>query len=476
MKRRAVNASVVPIRSVGSLAATIVQLITNATTKANASACLSVATVSAVMIRSVGSLAATIAQLITNATMMDNASASLSVAGVSAAMIRSVGSLAATIAQLITNATMTNVSASLSGTRECGDDPVCGQPCGDCPAHHECNDGQCQCVPDCLGRECGLDPVCGVRPCGICTAPETCSSQGVCCERNCTGRQCGPDPSCGDSCGSCPMYLVCEPNSGQCVPPYVDCNSGWCFIPAGTFLMGSPEDDPERYNNEGPTYIATITRDFYMSQTEVTQEQWESVFQNNPSSTTECGVDCPVETVNWFEAVAYANALSDKEGREKCYTIEGCSGSPGTGLKNCTVTYSNLLDCKGYRLPTETEWEYAARAGTSEPRYGEVDRIAWHVGNSQRTYHPVAKLLPNAWGLYDMLGNVWEWVHDYYDFYNTSISGGIDPLGPSWGAGRVRRGGGWIFDARNSRAADRSYDTPDTRRSYIGLRIVRTAP
>ncbi|HHW96997.1 MAG: formylglycine-generating enzyme family protein [Myxococcota bacterium] len=272
------------------------------------------------------------------------------------------------------------------------------------------------------------------------------------------------------------MYLVCEPNSGQCVPPYVDCNSGWCFIPAGTFLMGSPEDDPERYNNEGPTYIATITRDFYMSQTEVTQEQWESVFQNNPSSTTECGVDCPVETVNWFEAVAYANALSDKEGREKCYTIEGCSGSPGTGLKNCTVTYSNLLDCKGYRLPTETEWEYAARAGTSEPRYGEVDRIAWHVGNSQRTYHPVAKLLPNAWGLYDMLGNVWEWVHDYYDFYNTSISGGIDPLGPSWGAGRVRRGGGWIFDARNSRAADRSYDTPDTRRSYIGLRIVRTAP
>ncbi len=110
MKRRAVNASVVPIRSVGSLAATIVQLITNATTKANASACLSVATVSAVMIRSVGSLAATIAQLITNATMMDNASASLSVAPVSAAMTRFVGSLAA-IAQLITNAMMANVSA-----------------------------------------------------------------------------------------------------------------------------------------------------------------------------------------------------------------------------------------------------------------------------------------------------------------------------------------------------------------------------
>ena len=242
--------------------------------------------------------------------------------------------------------------------------------------------------------------------------------------------------------------------------------------------MGSPEDDPERYSNEGPTYIATITRDFYMSQTEVTQEQWESVFQNNPSSTTECGVDCPVETVNWFEAVAYANALSDKEGREKCYTIEGCSGSPGTGLKNCTVTHSNLLDCKGYRLPTEAEWEYAARAGVHGPRYGEIYSTTWFSGNSSWLTHPVGEKSPNNWGLYDVLGNVEEWVNDLYDeyYYSSCNTGCQDPLGPDNSDLRVQRGGCWANSIDSVRLAVRDGLYPRFRNDYSGFRLARTVP
>jgi formylglycine-generating enzyme required for sulfatase activity len=231
----------------------------------------------------------------------------------------------------------------------------------------------------------------------------------------------------------------------------------FAWIPAGTFTMGSPADEPGRLTDESQHQV-TLTQDFYMMTTEVTQAQWEAVMGSNPSRFTVCGGDCPVERVSWEDVQDFIAALSAMDGRT-------------------------------YRLPTEAEWEYAARAGTTTAFYSggitnaewsscipldpNLDLIGWYCGNDKvdgtSTTHPVAQKQPNAFGLYDTSGNVWEWVQDWSGSYPDGAV--VNPTGPDSGSVRVVRGGSWEYDARSCRSARRSSSTPSYRSYYTGFRL-----
>ncbi len=253
------------------------------------------------------------------------------------------------------------------------------------------------------------------------------------------------------------------PNPGPCD----DCATDMVRIPAGEFLMGSPADEPDRHDDE-TQHRVEITRPFLLRATEVTQAEWEAVMGDNRSRFDECGDDCPVEQVSWLEVVAFCNALSRAEGLEECYVIEGED-----------VTWPRGLDCAGYRLPTEAEWEYAARAGTQTAwscgaDVDCLDGVAWYSPNSGSRPHPVGTKAANAWGLHDMHGNVWEWVWDWYADYGGDAQ--VDPTGPAAGASRVRRGGGWSSDATRLRAAFRNRRPPTSRYDFLGFRPARSVP
>jgi formylglycine-generating enzyme required for sulfatase activity len=272
-------------------------------------------------------------------------------------------------------------------------------------------------------------------------------------------------------------------------------NMTFNLIPAGTFTMGSPADEPGGpYPDEQPQHEVTLTQSFYMQTTEVTQKQWQDVIGNNPA-TSNNGDNYPLETVNWFEAAWFANELSTAEGRSECYTLTGCSPIPGNDME-CTGVAINS-GCTGYRLPTEAQWEYAARATTTTAwAYAEsyddsadpgqvtgggfnsnLDSMGWYAFNNTTQYangtKPVAKKQSNKWGLYDMAGNVWEWCQDWYDAaYYSDPASGTDPQGPATGSIRVFRGGSWIYDARLTRSADRGRYTPGDRYNDLGFRLV----
>ena len=252
---------------------------------------------------------------------------------------------------------------------------------------------------------------------------------------------------------------------------------GFVLIEAGSFQMGSPSGEQGREDDERQHRV-TLTRDYFMQAHEVTQGEWQGLMGNNPSSFSSCGSDCPVEWVNWYEAVAYANAASRSDGLEECYELSGCQESPGNDMECSRVRFSGL-SCEGYRLPTEAEWEYAARAGSMTARYcGESESclsgVAWYDGNSGSATHGVGEKQANAWGLYDMLGNVYEWTWDWHgDYPSGSVT---DPLGPGSGSSRVRRGGSWYYDARSVRSAYRDSFGPGGRCVNIGFRLARSAP
>jgi formylglycine-generating enzyme required for sulfatase activity len=249
---------------------------------------------------------------------------------------------------------------------------------------------------------------------------------------------------------------------------------GYKLIPAGTFTMGSPLTEPDRVPDE-VQHTVTITRDYWLKETEVTQGEWQALMGNNPSYFPGCGADCPVEQVSWYDAVDYVNALSRAEGLPECY---GGSGTNRTFVG---------LSCLGYRLPTEAEWEYAARAGTLTSSYNgnltagfscnadpALSPIAWYCANSPPAItRPVGRKQPNAWGLYDMLGNVYEWTHDWYDTIGAGPA--TDPLGPSTGSYRVARGGGWDGAASFCRAAFRGSSGPSIRGIAVGFRPAKSA-
>ncbi len=235
------------------------------------------------------------------------------------------------------------------------------------------------------------------------------------------------------------------------------------LIPAGTFTMGSPASEAGRDGDE-TQHSVTLTGGFYLQTTEVTQGQWQALMGSNPSYFLSCGRGCPVEQVNWTDAVSFANALSTVEGLAPCYDSAG------------NVIGASVYSCTGYRLPTEAEWEYAARAGSAADRYANLDAIAWYGDNSGRATHPVGQRQANAWGLYDMLGNVFEWTHDCYAAdYGNGNSTVTNPVGASSGSAWVYRGGGWSNGAAYSRAAFRYGIEPAFRFSYLGFRLARSA-
>ncbi len=255
---------------------------------------------------------------------------------------------------------------------------------------------------------------------------------------------------------------------------------GFLLIHGGSFTMGSPEDEPWRSNDE--TQHTVSVSDFYISPYEVRQNEYQAVTGTNPSSFQ--GEDLPAENMSWLDAIAYCNTLSTQRDLTPVYTIDGES-----------VTWDRSAN--GYRLPTEAEWEYACRAGTETPfntetsispeesnYYGhypyEIENNYFSQGNLttkpgqyRQTTVSVDSFSPNGWGLYNMHGNVSEWVWDYYGSYD--LNNTVDPAGPETGTRRVYRGGGWNDFAKNMRSAYRAALPEDQGSFNLGIRLVRNA-
>ena len=225
------------------------------------------------------------------------------------------------------------------------------------------------------------------------------------------------------------------------------------YVAPGTFTMGSPPDEYGRDDLERQHQV-TLTKGFYLQTTEVTQKQWKAIMGENPSYFLNCGEDCPVEQVSWHDVQEFIKRLNQREKTRK------------------------------YRLPTEAEWEYACRAGSKTAftnggitkascGYNPyLDAVGWYYRNSEKGPHPVALKKPNAWGLYDMHGNVWEWCQDWankYPFHPVT-----DPVGPPTGLARIRRGGSWSHYPLFCRSAYRSWSDPDNKTPDMGFRLVRS--
>ena len=277
----------------------------------------------------------------------------------------------------------------------------------------------------------------------------------------------------------------------------------WVLVPAGRFMMGDPAD-PDEESRHRPHEV-TLTRDFHIQTTEVTQAQFLEVMGYNPSSFTKCGGSCPVETVSWHEAATYANRLSERVGTKACYT---CTGKLPSVTCMRAEGYSSRSECPGYRLPTQAEWERAARAGTRGPLYtGDLaelepyhaptlDPIAWYAGNSmvnddkaprcprlqglgpvkqeRCSTHPVGELCANPWSLRDMLGNVAEWCDDSYEV-GALVGSKNNPSGFLGGEEHHDvRGGGWSSLAEVTTAAYREGRFSPQSENDVGFRPVRS--
>jgi formylglycine-generating enzyme required for sulfatase activity len=259
-------------------------------------------------------------------------------------------------------------------------------------------------------------------------------------------------------------FLASVMPAGQC-----QAESDFVLIKGGSFLMGSPTSEAGREKDE--TRHRVTVSDFTMGKYEVTQREYRQIMGSNPSQFK--GDDLPVENVTWFEAVQYCNARSTREGLAPAYTI-----------RRQDVSWNRTA--AGYRLPTEAEWEYACRAGTTSPfstganittdqanYYGTYPYENLQRGEYRQKTVPVRSFGPNPRGLHTMHGNVWEWCWDWYGSYGSADQ--VDPAGPSSGVYRVYRGGGWNDFGRHLRSAYRAASSPSNRSGNLGFRLVRNA-
>lgn len=286
------------------------------------------------------------------------------------------------------------------------------------------------------------------------------------------------------------------------VPVVASCDDEFCRIPPGCYIEGSPETEQKRSVYGEPLSAVTLTHGYEIGKTEVTVDQWRrrvsTVPNRGDAETPECSDgNCPVTPVNWFEALAFANLVSANHvpPLPECYSLSNCHGELGKGMlcDDVTFTNSSIYDCAGYRLPTASEWEYAARAGTRTAVYsgdlafvppGEkegcdanLNEIGWYLANSGVRTHPVGQKVANAWGLVDTAGNVWELTNDKYR--------AIYPAGPKTDPGaqltgtvqddRIARGGA-VYSLKSANRAAQIFPMGYRWVAAVGLRLVRTLP
>lgn len=214
------------------------------------------------------------------------------------------------------------------------------------------------------------------------------------------------------------------------------------MVESGSFTMGATPEMKDPWDDEKPTHQVTLTQDYYIGKTQVTQTLWKAVMGDNPSWFK--GDNLPVECVSWNDCQKFISKLNSLTGQK-------------------------------FRLPTEAEWEFAARGGNKSKHYqysgsNNLDDVAWHWNNSGGQTHPVATKKPNELGIHDMSGNVWEWCSDWYGSYASNAQ--TNPAGPNSGSYRVLRGGSWNHCARSCRSSNRNYCTPDYSINFLGLRVV----
>lgn len=262
------------------------------------------------------------------------------------------------------------------------------------------------------------------------------------------------------------------------------------LIPAGTFQMGSNEG----YSDNKLVHEVTITKPFYMGKYEVTQAEYEKYCSytgsDSPSSKYGDGDNYPAYYVSWYDALVYCNKRSMAEDLEPCYSIDDSTDPEDWGKVPSSedATWDSVIcnwNANGYRLPTEAEWEYAARAGDNTvdsltySGTSDVNKLgdyAWYYDSANDNTHEVGTKLPNAFGLYDMSGNVWEWCWNWFTSeYDENTEGGSDPTGTSAGSDRIRRGGCWNWYSDNCAVSLRGIRDPFNRNSYLGFRVVRQA-
>jgi sulfatase modifying factor 1 len=258
----------------------------------------------------------------------------------------------------------------------------------------------------------------------------------------------------------------------------------WRLIPAGSFVMGAPTTEVG-YNGEAQHEV-TITRPFLLKTTPVTQKEWRALMGEYPYYSKR-NPKRPASPLSWYDAIAYCNQLSKKIGWPGAYDLTNIEGHHEDLNYICDVTWIGLTAADGYRLPTEAEWEYACRAGTTTSYYNghsvsahskdpNLDLIAWYYDgqkpNPKRITYPVKQKAPNPWGLYDMLGNVWEWCWDEYGRYPSTPQ--VDPIGAAGSSGVIQRGGAVYNWASQTTASYREADARTSNSGFSGFRPART--